>query len=284
MVKESPVSTAPRVTNIADLLMFVRVRDWAHFLLLPLVTAELDPFGADALLRGVLLSGGCLAFAYGWNEWNDAEVEAGFPTAPPATLRALLAAILVATITLAIYSGLVPLLATAASLGGGALYSGGPRLKRLPVIGTVSNAWIFVPLCLLGRVEPDLSAPTLVLLLAFTAVLLQNQLFHEAAHGPADRAASIDTTFTRFGPRASGVVAALLGVAGVASVVTLGALASPSWAFLLAALPVAVITAVAASPGSLADPARAAHLRSWQRYAGLASGGIAWLLLQGVVP
>ncbi|GMV40088.1 MAG: hypothetical protein AMXMBFR64_18040 [Myxococcales bacterium] len=265
----APAREAP-VTALA-LVRFVRVRDWVHFLPLPLLSVGDGPPLAT-FSAALVAAAGCLAFAYGVNEWEDEGGARGGRSTPwgasAAVLKGTLGVSAAGALTAAALNGLGPALAALGSLAGGLLYSAGPRLKRRPVIGTLANGWIFAPLALLGGAQ--LTRDGALLLAGFVAVLLQNQLVHEAAHGVADRADGIRTTWLRFGPR---VVSALVALLGAGAIIALLA-AAPTLAVALAAAPLAAVT-LAAGPAALAM--RAAVLRRWQRLAGLVAGAVAWL-------
>src|SRR5262249_19989840 len=91
------------------------------------------------------------------------------------------------------------------------VYSVGPRLKRIPVLGTLANTTNFAPLLWVGIAAPRAPLGMAPLTLAFTCLLLQNQLLHEAADRDEDRRGQIRTSVLVFGPRACAVAPALLG-------------------------------------------------------------------------
>jgi 4-hydroxybenzoate polyprenyltransferase len=76
------------------------------------------------------------------------------------------------------------------------LYSAPPRLKRIPVVGTIWNVLIGLPgLFFAGR--PDLAHPQFrVLVGLFAMLLLIAQLIHEAQHREADRSGGVHTVAT----------------------------------------------------------------------------------------
>ena len=139
---------APR-SRTTTLFRFLRPANWWYFLGLPLLGAPFGALSIGAALAGVVAAVACMAFAYGWNSWNDEGVDAFAPWSPR-QLTALL--ILCAPVALgaAALAGPVPVGAAGVSLLAGWAYSGGPRLKRVPFVNTLANAPIFVPLGLLG--------------------------------------------------------------------------------------------------------------------------------------
>ena len=75
----------------------------------------------------------------------------------------------------------VTLAATLLARSSGIVYSVGPRLKRYPVVGTLTNATNFTPLLWVGLPASGATDGTMILTQAFLLLLLQNQLLHEAA-------------------------------------------------------------------------------------------------------
>src|SRR6202041_854684 len=106
--------------------------------------------------------------------------------------------------------------ATALSLASGAAYSVGPRVKRLPMIGTLANAASFAPLLWVGAASDHLVAWMPTVTFAFVCLLLQNQLLHEAADRTEDCAATVRTTVIWLGDERAGLLASLSGAGLVA--------------------------------------------------------------------
>lgn len=286
MVSQPAERVGAEPVSIGGLVRFVRVRDWLHFLPLPLLSAGPEPLQPVAFAASMVAAAGCLAFAYGWNEWEDEGLDrwrADGRTpwgASPATLKGLLAVIAVVTIAAAALNGLVPALAAVTSLAGGGLYSAGPRLKCLPVIGTLTNAWIFAPIAFLGAAGGHLDREAWLILWGFVGVLLQNQLVHEAAHAEDDLNEGVRTTWLHFGPNV-----AALGILGFGALATWALLAAaPSLVVMLAAAPFVGLTLFAARPGALQSPTRATTIRRWQRLTGLLFGAAAWLVWFDLIP
>lgn len=271
----TPVRGAWRAT-----LRMIRVRDWVHFLPLPFLTLDLAAIGGVGTLApwlvGVVSAAGCLGFAYAWNEFQD-EVGYRRETGPngmrvPGVLLGSLLTMITLALLAASVSGVRALLAASVSLVAGALYSGGPRWKAIPIVGTVTNAAIFAPLLLLGPGAAVFTLEHALLALAFGTVLLQNQLIHEASHAAEDAADAIRTSWLTFGPRASALAAALLGA------ITIGMLLAvdSTWRTAAGCVPLILLT-LAARPERLMSHVHAARLRTLHRYAGAVAGGVAWL-------
>ena len=218
----------------------MRVRHWAHFLLLPL--AGFDPFGplvdeALSLARGSIIAVCVLAYGYLLNGLSDRALDRAASKNPFVGARgggahlalpyAALFILSLLALSLAWRGPLSVLIATLAALAAGTLYSVGPRLKVVPVIGTLMNVACFAPLLFVGLGRSGLAPALLSLAVCFVGLLVQNQLIHEAADAREDRAASVRTTFVTYGPRVAGWLAfasAIVATAGAWSL--LGALAA----------------------------------------------------------
>lgn len=255
----------------------LRVPQWVHFLLLPAATLDAgavrDPAGAAlGLGRNMLVVGCALAWAYGINSVADRRMDldarknplAGFDRASRAAL-ALSCLALAAAVLVAAMGGRIGLAMVALSLVSAALYSVGPRLKALPLVGTLMNVPIFVPLLGVGARE-QLPAAFPALAVALTALLLQNQLLHECADVEEDARGGVATTARRLGERRVGQVIIALGLVGGALAAAL-ARSTALRVVLLAAIPVVILTAFPASV-----PAAARRRR--HRFASLAAGGV----------
>ena len=198
-------------------LALLRFRQWVHFLLLPLAGVQLSMLGALSALRGMFIAAGVLAFGYLLNAlWDrDYDLDAsknpfvarGVATRPAFRVAIALGA---ATLVLAAVTSRVALLAASVAMASGTLYSTGVRLKAIPFVGTLLNAMCFGPLLALGLSGPPPPGFSL-LVVSFTALLLQNQLLHEATDADEDRGAGSRTTFLTVGPAAASFFALLLG-------------------------------------------------------------------------
>lgn len=285
MPTPAPSATAPSRPSgrVVRWIARLRVRHWAHFLVLPLAafspSSVEDPLAALALVRGVAIAGSILAFGYLLNGITDRALDRDPSKNPlvgePASPAHLQAVVVLAGIALALALTGPPVVvaATLTTLIAGWAYSAGPRLKRFPLIGTVLNAACFAPLLFVGTrgaTTPD--APLLAL--AFTALLLENQILHEGEDAAEDRDAGILTTYAILGPRGAAAVMGLFGL-GVAAAVHL--LGGDGW---LSALTACVFglgfpIACASSRGA---SARLRRVRAAHRLAGVIAGGVVYAL------
>lgn len=193
------------------LVQAIRLRDWWHFLLLPLASGG-PPL---AVARGVCLAFAILAFGYLVNGLSDRGLDSDTRKNPlgssgrPALVAAGFALL---ALVLSLSGPLVVTLATVTSLAAGTVYSIGPRLKRFPLVGTLANAACFAPLLWLGVPDGAPRADLATLTALFVLLLLQNQLLHEAADRDDDARGRVLTTFRAIGRRPAALLAAALGV------------------------------------------------------------------------
>jgi len=260
------------------LLGFLRPRDWWYYVALPLIGGGPGARSPGDAAPGLLAAGACMAFAFGWNSWNDEGVDTFRPWSPRQLAVVLLAATVVA-LGAAWTAGPVPLLAAAVSLVAGWCYSGGPRLKGVPYVNTLANAPIFVPLGLMGGPDGPLGPARWMLVAAFGLLLLQNQLIHEIQHDLEDRAARVGTTYQRLGANATGAVSAALGLAAAVLLAGLPLPAFPPWLPAVCAAPQAALSVLQLATRRGVTPQDAGSLRSLQRWIGLAVGAAAWVLV-----
>jgi hypothetical protein len=227
-----------RAASLALPFAVLRARQWAHFVVLPL--AAIDPALLEAsprevalrAARGVTLAALSLAYAYGLNAISDRATDLDRAKNPlaggacPPRVSALVVATAGAALVLAMASGRATLAAVALSLASSTVYSVGPRLKALPVVGTLLNAGIFAPL-LCFAVADEAPRAVVVLGVVFTAMLLQNQLLHESADAAEDAAARSLTTGRVVSAAAVPALVIALGGAGALAC----AAVAPSHAF-----------------------------------------------------
>lgn len=261
-------------------LAWLRLRHWAHFLLLPLAGVDPDAnyeLMLGATLRGIALAFALLGFGYLLNGLSDRAVDRDpNKSLPQAGWRPwlLLGALWLLALGLAAAAPLVVQVASAVCLLSGILYSVGPRWKAVPLLGSALNLTNFAPLLVVGA-APGRPMPLLGPLLAlFAPLLLQNQLVHEAADAPDDRVAGIATTFVRFGVARTALLAALCGLA--ATGVLAGVLRDPlRWPLALVWLALfgAWIPLQLWRHGT--EPPQMARLRLQQRWLALMAGGVA---------
>ncbi len=280
----SPLTLRPSAAR-AGWLQAARLRHWAHFLLLPL--AGYDPAAplaasALALTRGVLIAFAVLAFGYLLNGLADRHMDASAAKNPivgggaPQSFAAPLALLAALATLAAAFAPWPAALATAVGLASGVLYSVGPRLKRFPVLGSLANLTNFAPLLWVGLPTAAAAADMLPLTLCFGALLLQNQLLHEAADRDDDRRGRLRTTYLLLGPRGSALAAAALGLSLTALAAATPALSPLTWplAFVYVLAFPAVLARLGASPRPMAA-ARLAH-----RLAALLTGALLFAALR----
>lgn len=203
-----------------DLLRLYRVRDWAHFLPLPLAGwAAGDARSATSLAGGALAWALALAYMSALNQAFD-DGHDRRPGKNPVGVsldrrRAIACAAPAALGCLAATALWVPSRAalSAALLAASTVYSAPPRLKSVPLVGTLWNVVLAAPgLVLAGG--PRAGHPSFAALAGvFCAALLGSQLLHEAEDRDDDRAGGASTVAVMLGARgALALTAALLTV------------------------------------------------------------------------
>jgi 4-hydroxybenzoate polyprenyltransferase len=251
----------------------LRASDWWYFALLPAATLDTGAPAAICALRlgrGVLAAAAALGFAYGLNAIHDRATDRSATKNPlagaravPARTKALVGLAGAVALATAATAGAQAALCAAISLGSSAVYSAGPRVKRYPVLGTAANVAIFLPLLWLDGAG---ALRSLSLPLGFTALLLQNQLWHERQDLDEDRDAGVRSSASLLGARGTAATAGVIGALGAAAV----ALALPG-----ARLVEVVAACAACAAGSLAplcaSPARA---RTVHRVTAIAGGAL----------
>jgi 4-hydroxybenzoate polyprenyltransferase len=235
----------------------LRARQWLHFLFLPAASMA----GPLSLLHGIAVAACALAYAYGLNAISDRVTDLDVRKNPlvgatSAQLPALLSLLLLAALGLGALAGATSLEAAAISLLASTVYSVGPRLKRVPLLGTLLNLAMFAPLLL---VAPGAApSPSLRLLgAAFATLLVQNQLLHERADAVEDAAAHARTTGRVLGEGSTHLLVLAVGVAGAA---LLGGVAAAA---------IGLVTAASLLPCSNAAARRVRH-----RWLALLAGAI----------
>lgn|GEM_PF-3310093 len=191
--------------KISKLIKFTRVKDWLHFLFLPLLDFAPGEINWFNLVLAVFCAGFCLAFAYGYNQFKDESIDRNTEQFSldmygytPNGLRIVLIVLIFLAALCGVLIDPMALNAAIVSILGSAFYSGGPRLKRIPVIGTLTNLMIFVPLTLLGGSFGG-GFYFIIFLLALIALLMQSQMIHEAADYKEDMQQMVSTTAVKFG-------------------------------------------------------------------------------------
>ena len=258
-------------------LRLYRVRDWLHFLPLPLATVDPRPLGA-ALWdtgRGVATAAAILAFGYLLNSVADRMMDRDARKNPlilpgAGEPRLALAALLAAGVGLAALGPWPTRVAAALSLFFFSVYSAAPRIKSVPLLGSLANIGMFAPLLFLGLRDASLPPGLAALVVACGALVLETQLVHEAADSLEDRAGGVRTTWLTVGPRRAAALAAACGIVAAAGAASLGSDTALALAGLAAGLFGAAFPLQLARLGG--DTARAARLRLSHRWCGLAFG------------
>jgi 4-hydroxybenzoate polyprenyltransferase len=269
---------------LADVIRFLRLRDWLHFMLLPLIAVDLRALQFIPTLLGFLGAACALAFAYGWNSYVDsgANQHAAAPVWAkrtgfrPPFWRVVLLTLCAAVAAIACFSCLLAASCLLFALLGSYLYSGGPRLKRFPILCTLCNAWIFVPLSLVAASTNHLPPERWALVLAFAGLLLQNQLIHEETHRAEDRRDHIETTALRYGSRVTKHLAVILGVLSAAPLIISCTASVHPLLGVATGLPTLIFTVALARAGSDSFSSNAESWRRAQRWTGLMTGAVAW--------
>jgi 4-hydroxybenzoate polyprenyltransferase len=272
------MSAPRRLTGLAGWLARLRVHHWLHFLALPLASWDPKAHAALAhLVRAEATAFAVLGFGYLLNGVTDRRHDA--PGKNPltsedegairASTRASGLLALGALALGAVAPWPVPV-AAAIAVGTGFVYSSGPRLKTVPLVGTLLNAAAFGPLLWLGTCPSGVPAHTAPLAVCFSGLLLQNQLLHEAADIEEDTRGAIHTTVRLVGLRGAALLAAL---AGTAPAVTFA-----HWGMTARAAVVAAVFGVGVPLAMLrrgGDPRGVATVRAAQRWLSLAVGALA---------
>ncbi|MBW2464984.1 MAG: UbiA family prenyltransferase [Deltaproteobacteria bacterium] len=261
----------------------LRIRHWVHFLVLPFAGLEPSaPHGLGAALRGVGIAFFVLAFGYLLNSVADRAMDGSVAKnplavgpAPGAHVYALLLALAAGAVGLSFAAPPVVVVATVVCLASGLLYSAGPRLKGLPVVGTLLNVTNFAPLLWVGvAAHPGPSLPTFTLV--FSLLLVQNQLLHEAADREDDARGGVATTVRSFGVPVVSAASAGLGFALALTVASSDGAAGAFWP--------AMVVFGGLFPWLLAragaTPTAALRVRVAHRFASAAFGALVFVLLR----
>ncbi|MSP92598.1 MAG: hypothetical protein EXR79_12485 [Myxococcales bacterium] len=206
-----------------------RVRQWLHFLALPLAAIGPEAWlhdtarAAATVAPGLALAALLLGAAYGWNACADAATDACTQKNPlagnavPYSAWAWSTGAAAAALVLALGRGPWVAAATATSLGASWGYSLGPRWKARPGVGLLANCMIFIPILFVAGTWSPARMGMFAFLLG--ALLLQNQLLHECEDRREDAAAGDHTTAQWLGGRAARAAVGALGVAAALGVV-----------------------------------------------------------------
>lgn len=297
--EESPAGASARVSALAESdavkpscvtahLRLYRVPEWAHILPLPLATFDLAApldVSLPAAARGIANAFAILAFGFLLNAVSDRHVDRDTRKNPlllPASVdyRWSLALLPTLSVLLASFSPWPAQLATFACLFLGCVYSVGPRLKSIPVVGSLLNAVGFTPILILGMSGPELPPGFGNVALTFAALLLQNQFLHEAGDCIEDRASGIRTTWLTLGPRWTALLAAGAGLAALLAAAGVTAAGGQVAVLLLIGGVFGLGFPLLLARPQL-SPASAARLRVYHRWCSVAAGSslyLAWRL------
>lgn len=268
--------------GVTEWLRAIRLRHWLHFLLLPLAGLDLAQglqVNLAAQLRGWVIGFAVLSFGYLLNGLADRHMDGNARKNPLTRAQpsrsVLWVTVLMAALAIgAALTGPAPVLvATALALTSGVVYSVGPRLKRLPVLGTALNVVHFAPLLWVGLPTGGDPEGMGVLTVCFSALLLQNQLLHEASDSEDDRRGRLLTTFLLVGQRWSAALLAALGLMLVGAVASAPALRPLAW--LLAGVHLIAFPLI-----FFRGKVRPSTLRRVHRWMALAAGALVYLALR----
>lgn len=201
-------------------LRLYRVKDWVHFLPLPLAgwVADAHRPTVTSLVAGIGAWGLGLAYASAINQAFDGALDPEAKNPVGGTFsrrRAILLAIPPAVASLVLLTAFSPagVLPDVALLAAATLYSAPPRLKRFPVVGTAWNLVVAVPGFFFAARPAVDTLPLRLLVGLFAVLLLGSQLIHEAQDHDDDVAGGVRTVATEGGRRVALVAAALLALA-----------------------------------------------------------------------
>jgi 4-hydroxybenzoate polyprenyltransferase len=203
-------------------LAILRIPAWVHFVALPWAGYDPQlPMRTQwwALGRGSLIAFFILAFGYLLNSIADRHMDESLSKNPLRhqdsgihSLQYLVVGLGIVALLVSVTAHRIVWAATALALLSGSIYSTGPRLKAMPIVGTVLNVFCFAPLLFVGIPTPAWPAHMGILVAGFVLLLLQNQLIHEGADHHEDRQGGIRTTWVTLGYRYITWILSLLGI------------------------------------------------------------------------
>ena len=192
-----------RRSVVATLWKLYRVRDWLHFLPLPLAGWTAGGDGVPALLGGVIGWACGLAYTCAINQAFDDRLDRANVGKNPVggslgRREAVLLAVPPAVAMLGVVLWLSPagLLPATILLVVATLYSAPPRLKRIPGLATLWNVVIGLPGLFFAGTPQLAAGPVRLLGGLFAILLLVSQLIHEAKDRDDDQAGGIPTIAT----------------------------------------------------------------------------------------
>ena len=206
-------------------LRLYRVKDWIHFLPLPLAGWVADPHHPSvvALVGGVLGWGLGLAYTSAINQAYDDRLDRMWRAKNPvgeggggfARRQAIALSIPPMIASLVVLAVMAPMgfLPGVVLIVAATLYSAPPRLKRFPVLGTLWNLLVGVPGFFFASRPSVGELPLRPLVGLFAVLLLGSQLIHEAQDRDDDVVGDVKTVATEGGRRTALVAASALVIA-----------------------------------------------------------------------
>lgn len=199
---------------LSDLIKIYRVKDWVHFLGLPLLGYfKFNEENPKRLLFILISSAFYLAFAAVLNNWYDRHLDINQSLKNPFSknfdrfnfynIRTVIILPLVLTLIFAYLSSTIVFLIMLIGIFFSYSYSSPPfRLKSIPVVGTLSNILVFIPLLYIGPVSIENHYSEMFYLAVFCSfVVIIMQLFHEIEDMEDDQKGKIYTIPVIFGKK-----------------------------------------------------------------------------------
>lgn len=199
---------------LLELIKIYRVKDWVHFLGLPLLGYfKFDEKDPERLILILIISAFYLAFAAVLNNWYDRYLDISQTLKNPFSkdmdsfsfynLNAIIIIPLILSLIFAIISSFLCCLITLIGIIFAYTYSAPPaRLKSIPIVGTLSNILVFIPLLYIGPVSLQTHfTETSYLALFCSFIVLIMQLFHEIEDQEDDIKGKINTIPVIYGKK-----------------------------------------------------------------------------------
>lgn len=263
-------------------MKFTRVKDWVHFLFLPLLTIVPGFIDWLDLILAIVCSGLCLGYAYGYNQYKDEGLDKQDESVALEMygmkkngLVLILLLMLILTLMLSFVISRVSFLAAIISLFGSTVYSGGPTLKNVPIVGTLANLLIFIPLAFLGGGEA-INFNFFIFVIALVGLLMQSQMIHEAADYKDDIKNRIATTAVKYGLEVSKKGSLLWGVLSIVAFIVLALNLESKWVWGAVSV-LAAFDLLYFFYSSFQNEVATASLRLKHRYIGFVAGTVAYL-------
>lgn len=215
------IGTRAAPLHLGDLARLYRVLDWVHFLPLPLAGWFAgEARSARSLVGGLAAWTMALAFMSAVNQAFDDRLDQRAGKNPVGRRfgrrEALLLSVPPALLSVGFSAWLSPagLVPTLLLLVAATVYSAPPRLKRVPVLGTLWNVVIALPGLFLADAPRSPDTPLRLLVALFALLLVVSQLLHEAEDRDDDLAGEVFTVAVVTGVRGA-LLAASVGLAAL---------------------------------------------------------------------